>query len=190
MGKRYLVLALMLLAILIMLVVLGPRLSSFVTTGVLDGQTLPFETIDQGSSIRSYDKMEQLPSIYVIAKVQEVDAFAQNVIGVDPQVNDQRARVAEQLRHLDYDRFFAILVIREITGGNRSLTVQQVIRQGTQVRVGAKYLDPWPMQGQPDVVAEPYQLIAVSKEGTWGQAIDFELFVGGQVVARTDHVIP
>jgi hypothetical protein len=189
MWKRYLAAATMLLAILIMLMVLAPRLYSSLTTGVWGGQVLTFETLDKGSSVRS-EKMERYPSIYVIASEQEIDAFAQNVIVVDPQVNDQRARLVEQLRQLEYDGYFVVLALRGISCGSCSLVVQQVVRQDNRVRIGVSYSNPLPMQGQPTVVTEPYEMILVGKEGVWGQLFTFELFEGNKVVAETSHFVP
>ena len=40
------------------------------------------------------------------------------------------------------------------------------------------------------MVAEPFEVIVVTKEGAWGQNIGFDLFVGGRVVANTSAFVP
>ena len=188
MWKRYLAVAAMLLAILIMLVVLAPRLYSSLTTGVWGGQVLPFDTIAQGMALRgSPSQYGNQPAMWVIASAQEIDNVLSQMAGSPTNIESSPV---EKLRQLDYDRFFAIIVLRGSRSPTDSVGVRQINRQGDQVTVGAAFTEPWLTQGAPAVIADPYHIIAVSKEDVWGRPIDFELYVGGQVVARTSHFIP
>jgi hypothetical protein len=188
MGKRYVGCGLILLAALIMLVVLAPRLYSLLMTGVFGGQTLSFDTVAQGGALRgSPSQYDNRPTIWVIASAQEIDTILRQMAGSPTNIEPSPV---QKLRQLDYTHFFAIIVLQGSKRAGDGVLVQQISRQENRVRVGATFTSSWPFQGAPGVIADPYHIIAVAKEGAWGQPIDFELFVGGQVVARTTHVIP
>ena len=183
MWKRYLAFAAILLAILIMLTVLAPRLYNFATTGIFGGQALSFTTVDQGTGLRA-GFQSQTPALYVIANAQDVDTLAQTVLTIDPQFYDMQQQIVDQLRQLDYNHSFAVLILhgqRSSTG--YGVTVQQLTRNDHRVRIGARLTEPGFMQGAGAAFTDPYHIVAVGKEGVWGQPIDFELYVGGQVVA-------
>lgn len=135
-------------------------------------------------------RMRELPSIYVIADSAAIAAFDHNEIGADPNSGDQRLRLIQSLRTIDYSQSFVVVVMRSITCGSCSMQVERVARQGDHVRVGAIYTNPLPMQGSTTMVAEPFEVIVVTKEGAWGQNIGFDLFVGGRVVANTSAFVP
>src|SRR5436305_885700 len=73
------------------------------------GQALSFKTLMQDSELGIYRDVAA-PEIFVIANAQEVDALAHNILNVDPQAPDQRQHLVDQLRQIDFDRSFAILV--------------------------------------------------------------------------------
>lgn len=190
MWKRHLAFAAILLAILVLLTMLAPRLYNFATTGIFSGQALSFTTIDQGDFLRGGSQL-QTPTLHVIANAQDVGTLAQTVLTLDPQFYDKQQQIVDQLSKLDYNRSFAVLVLhgqRSSTG--YGVTVQQLTRDDHRVRIGARFTEPGFMQGAGAAFTDPYHIVAVPKEGMWGQPIDFELYVGGQVVARTLHFIP
>jgi hypothetical protein len=166
----------MLLAILIMLMVLAPRLYNLATTGVFGGQALSFTTIDQGTGLRAGFQL-QTPALYVIANDQDVDTLAQTVLPIDPQFYDKQRQIVDQLRQVDYNHSSAVLVLHGQRGSTRyGVTVQQLTRDDHRVRIGARFTEPGFMQGAGAAFTDPYHIVAVAKEGMWGRPIDFELY--------------
>lgn len=145
------------------------------------GEDLPFETMAQGEVI---NYKQEKPDLIIFAKTDEVDKFSPSLFTADPQL-------VTRLRNLDYDRFFAILVLQGQKGSTRySATVRQVRRQGTQVIVKAEFVEPKPETLVGWLVTAPYHLVFVSKQGTWGRPIQFLLFANDKKVAETAHNIP
>ncbi len=147
-------------------------------------QELPFETISQGIGFptgRSYSGED--PNLLVITAPEAVDAP-----GLEIQFTPE---LAEQLRTLDYDRYFAILVLqghKNIIG--YQVTIQQVIRQGNQINIQVEFVEPAPETLILPAFSSPYHLIAVSKTGTWGEQFQFVLVNERQSVAETTYLIP
>ena len=108
MWKRHLAFAAILLAILVLLTMLAPRLYNFATTGIFSGQALSFTTIDQGDFLRGGSQL-QTPTLHVIANAQDVGTLAQTVLTLDPQFYDKQQQIVDQLSKLDYNRSFAVL---------------------------------------------------------------------------------
>lgn len=145
------------------------------------GQDLSFETILQRDII-NYE--EEKPELFVIAKNDEVDALVPTVLAEDPTLTDE-------LRKLDYSRFFAILVLQGLKGqGGHSVTVQRIVRQNDQVNVYAEFTNPEPGTRRIQAFTSPYHLITVSKQSEWGQQMDFVLVVDSEEVAETSLFIP
>lgn len=144
-------------------------------------EELPFETLAQRDFI---NYREENPALLVITNDDEIKTLVPNVLVEDPAL-------ADQLRQLDYDRSFAILVLQ---GQKRStgyaVTVKQIVRQGNQVTIDADFVEPLPSTFRKPAFTSPYHLVAVSKEGQWGQEIKFVLVVNGETVAETTHFIP
>lgn len=144
-------------------------------------EELSFETIAQRDII---NYREENPALFVIANNDEVDALVTNVLAEDPALVDQ-------LRQLDYDRFFAILVLQGQKGSTGyGVTVKQIIRQGNQVTIKAEFVEPSPGAFIKPAFTSPYHLVAVSKERRWGQEVKFVLVVNDESVAETTHAIP
>jgi hypothetical protein len=159
-------------------------------------QPLAFRTLDQSSSIRSPDLMLRDPALYVVATPQEIDAFARDVLGIDPQApgDDQRGRLIAQLHTLDYQQEFAVLTTAGL--GHLEMTVDGITKQNTQLTITAAIRTVQPGEGQTGDVREPYHTIAIKKAGaTWGQVLEIEMVVrggllGGKTMARISHRIP
>lgn len=144
-------------------------------------EELSFETIAQRDII---NYREENPALFVIANNDEIDALVQNVLAEDPALVDQ-------LRQLDYTRNFAVLVL---LGQKRStgyaITIKQIVRKGDQVNIYAEVGSPELGTRIKPAFTSPYHLVAVSKQGKWGQQIKFVLEVDNEPVAESVHFIP
>jgi hypothetical protein len=145
-------------------------------------QPLPFETVAQRDII---NYREEKPALFVIAKAEEIDDFTQNVLAEDPAL-------ANQLRALDYNRFFAVLALHGYIGSSGyNITVHKVVQQDSRVIVQAEFVEPAQGMAILDTFTSPYHLISVSKKGSAsGKQIQFVLVKGDQPVAETTHFIP
>ncbi len=145
---------------------------------------LPFETIAQGDGFytgRGYG--EEKPSILVIANVDEIDEPGLDVLF--------STELADKLRQLDYDRSFAILVLQGLKStGGFSVTVQRISRQDNYVTVWVQFVEPALGTRRIAAFTSPYHLVAVSKQGEWGQQTHFVLVTDSEEVAETSHFIP
>lgn len=148
---------------------------------------LSFETIAKSKGFGDFGLTiyrEEEPALLIIANDYEVDTLVPNVLAEDPALVDQ-------LRQLDYNRFFAILVLQGLKRqGGYSITVQRVVRQGDQVNVHAEFTEPEPGTRRIQAFTSPYHLIAVSKQGEWGQQFRFVLIADSEGIAETSHFIP
>jgi hypothetical protein len=153
------------------------------------GTNLSFTTIAQGEHL-SANLFVDKPSIIVIASAQEVEAALRLAAGDPPQFA-MDSHPINQARQMDYNTSFAILVLQGRQGSSGySVMVQQLIRQGDIVRVATTFIRPGFGQGVRDEGTDPYHLVAVSKVGTWGKEVDFELIDNGSVITKTRHLIP
>jgi hypothetical protein len=144
-------------------------------------EELSFETIAQGDVI---NYREESPALFVIANNNEIDALVPNVLAEDPLLVDQ-------LRQLDYDHFFAILVLQGQKGSTGyAVNVQQIFRQGSRVMIKAEFVKPSPGAFIKPAFTSPYHLVAISKERQWGQEVKFVLVVNDESVAEASHFIP
>lgn len=160
-------------------------LLSFVITACQPQEgKLPFETIAQGDGFytgRSYGG--EKPNLLIVAGLNEVDSPGLNI--------EFLPELADQLHQLDYDRFFAVLVLQGLKHqGGYSITVQQVVRQDDRVNVHVEFTSPEPGTRRIQAFTSPYHLIAVSKRGEWRQQIRFVLVADSEEVAETSHFIP
>lgn len=144
-------------------------------------EELPFETLAQRDVI---NYREENPALFVITNDDEIETLVSNVLAEDPALVDQ-------LRQLDYDRFFAILVLQGQKGSTGyAVTIKQIIRQGGRTMIKAEFVEPSPGAFIKPAFTSPYHLVAVSKERQWGQEVTFVLVVNGKTVAETTHFIP
>ncbi len=149
-------------------------------------QDLSFETIAQGAGFpsgRSYGGKE--PDFLVITRPEEVDTP-----GLDVQFTSE---LAKQLRDLDYEHTFAVMVFRGLLSAqNPKYTPEllQVTRSGNSVVLKAHFGQPGPNELVHPAFSSPYRVITVSKDRTWAQNIRFVLEVDGQEVSEHSHFIP
>ena len=144
-------------------------------------EELSFETIAQKDII---NYREESPALFVIANNDEIDALVPNVLAEDPLLVDQ-------LRQLDYDHFFAILVLQGQKGSTGyAVTVKQIVRQGSQVMIKAEFVEPSPGAFIKPAFTSPYHLVVVSQARQWGQEVKFVLVVNDESVAEVSHFIP
>lgn len=142
---------------------------------------LPFETIAQDDGGLGY--VEEEPNLLIIAESEEVATSELDILFP--------SELTDELRTLDYDRFFAILVLQGLKHqGGYGVTVQQINRQDGQVNVQAEFVSPAPGTRRIQAFTSPYHLVAISKEGTWEQQIRFVLMGDGELIAETTHFIP
>jgi hypothetical protein len=153
-------------------------------------QVLSFTSLDQNIQLRNFPFQTRQSSILVFTNAQEIDNLLPQLIPPSPT----GFPLVDQLHKLDYNHSFAILVVQGQSGGDSNVTVQKITRQDDRVVVSANFITPQSGAGQTGNITDAYHLVAVSKDGTWGRQIEFELInnsiIGGGVVARTTHFIP
>jgi hypothetical protein len=133
---------------------------------------LPFRTISQGEKL--FDgRVSDQPSLRILTAAEQVDL----AIPQDDRVPGSRTHViADQVRRIDYERFFVIIVLQGVqSSGGYKVTIQQVQRHGDQVRVQAQFVSPSPGQGVTEGDTDPYHIVQVAKDGVWGGPIRFTL---------------
>lgn len=145
------------------------------------GQDLFFETIAQNDII---NYQEESPALFVVAENDAVSALTLTLLAED-------SNLADELRQLDYDRFYAVLVLQgqKSQGGHR-VTVQRIVRLENRVSVYAEFTNPEPETRRTQAFTSPYHLVSVSNQGVWGQQIDFVLVAGSEDVAETSCFVP
>lgn len=136
---------------------------------------LPFETIEQSDYSPKYE--DKKPDLMIIASTDEVN-----------QLNGWISPEAlEQLREMDYERFFAAVVfLGWQPTGHEGIRVERIARQGNAVSIYA-------LVGRPsgeDEVSSPYHLVKVQKVGRWGTTINFTLVIEETTVASQSRYIP
>lgn len=145
---------------------------------------LLFETMarDQGFFTgEGYGREE--PNLLVISQIADIDTP-----GLEVRFP---AALADQLRVLDYDRFFAILALQGLHGsGGFQITVQRISRRGDTVFVQASFVEPGPDDFRTWGFTSPYHLVVVPKEASWRRSIRFVLMKDDRSVAETTHFIP
>jgi hypothetical protein len=142
---------------------------------------LPFQTLIQ----------RDFPSSPNIKARLELAATAREGDNLAYSIRDVPATVTDSLRQLDYNRSFALLVVRESVGTSGSrITVDEITRQGDQVTVRVRLDSPAPDTIQLQSFMAPYHLLTVSKVGTWGLPIHFRVLAEGEVIAEATHIIP
>lgn len=105
------------------------------------GEALSFETIDQGDVLNPSGR--DAPRIVVVTSQQEIDQVAQDVMAINPDIEDQRWQAAESLRQLNYETTFAVLVLQGTRTAGSQVTVQRILWRDNTVQVYAKFATPW-----------------------------------------------
>jgi hypothetical protein len=152
-------------------------------------QALAFQSLDQGLQLRTFSFQTRQPGILVLTNAQDIDRLLPQLVPIPPT----GLPLLDSLHALDYNRFFAILVLQGQSGGHSDITIEQIQYQADGVVVYASFVTPKPGEGQTGNGTDAYHVVAVSKNGMTGRSIRFELVdnsVFGGVVAATTHSIP
>ena len=142
---------------------------------------VPFTSLAHGQNLgRPFNRyLVSSPDLLVIAEPRELDQLdAYLRLGAPP--DHYPLQVLDTLRHLDYDRDFALLILQGISAGNSQVTIQQIDRQGERVIVQVAFLTPRPGEGQTGDITDAYDLVAIGKASFLGQQLHFELWDGWQ----------
>lgn len=149
-------------------------------------QNLSFETISADVGFRTGRSYSgEAPDFLVITRPEEVDAP-----GLEIQFHSE---LAEQLRALDYQRSFVIVLFRGLLSGRSleyTVDILGVARAGEKVVLRVHLGVPGPGSIVSQAYSSPYHIIAVPKEGKWAQDIHFVLEVDGQRVKEHTYFIP
>jgi hypothetical protein len=147
---------------------------------------LPFQTIAQGEGFptgRSYPG--EKPDLLIITAPEEVDTP-----GLEVQFPPD---LAEQLRAVNYNDRFVIIVLRGQLGGTSpsyAIDVLEVVRSGNRVVVRTHFGELGPEEGVLMAFSSPYHILTVAKAGTWNQKIRFILEEDGKMVKERTHFVP
>jgi hypothetical protein len=166
------------------LLLLGAGLVTFLVTLLYANWgkiPVPFTSLEHDQNLgRPFNRyLVGVPDLLVIAEPAEIDQLDAYLRLTAPRDRTPLG-VVESLRHLDYNRDFALLILQGMSGGNSQVTVQQIIHQGGRVLVQADFVTPRPGEGQTGNVTDAYHLVVLAKAGFIGQQLHFELWDGWQ----------
>jgi hypothetical protein len=153
------------------------------------GQKIPFVSLAQGITLREYDFQTKRPALWIVTSQQDVE---QLIPDLGKHVQPDIAPAVQTLQQLDYNQFFAIIVLQGQSGVDKPITIHRVIRTGDLVKIHAEFIVPQGI-GSLGVITDPYHIIAISKDDTWKREIIFQLVedrLFGSVRAETNHTIP
>jgi hypothetical protein len=176
-----------------------PFLSIFLLGGLIvalyqlwhEGQSVAFTAIVREGVLRgNLDAYPAMPALYIIPSLNDVDHFAQQVLGGEPAIPGQPQRFVEQLRSLDYHQVFAVVVVSGQRGGCDSFTIRRMTRWNARVIIHADFDTGGWGRGCPQVVTDPAYLLAVAKANLPTTPIQFDLWDGWRTVATTTATIP
>lgn len=138
-------------------------------------EELSLETIEQADYSPKYEDKD--PGLVIIASADEANQL-------DGWVSSE---ALEQLREMDYKRFFAVVVfLGWQPTGHEGIRIERVVRQGNAVSIYA-------LVGRPTGETEessPYHIVKIQKVGRWSTTIDFTLVIEETTVASQSHYIP
>ena len=104
-------------------------LLTLLTLNSCGSQTLSFKSLVQDLQLRDLPFQTRQPGLIIFTNAQEIDNLLPQLIPT-PITGSP---LVDELHHLDYDHFFAVLVLQGQSGGDSSVTVQQVTRQDDRV---------------------------------------------------------
>jgi hypothetical protein len=138
-------------------------------TPTVEETDLPFETISRGD----YAGMTvSTPGMIVITDEDQLTQFE----------GQAKNDLIDQLKSIDYSRFFVIGVFRGLQASTRSgMIIQRVFQRGTKVIVQAQFFVPGPYPAI-QVVTNPYHLIKLQKTTGIDRGTEF--------VLETQEVVP
>lgn len=145
-------------------------------------QTLSFEVLVQSSPFTETSPPSQdIPNLMVIASPKEISSPL-------PEVEFSDTLLA-QLREIDYDQFFAVLILVGQMPTDGIVTEVSRVNENVSIKVKDYLVGPgnYKLKGY----SLPYQLISVEKEGSWNTDIEFILEEeDGNIFGRAKHYIP
>ncbi|MCR4408524.1 MAG: hypothetical protein NUW24_16655 [Anaerolineae bacterium] len=138
-------------------------------------EELPFETIEQADYSPKYETRES--GLIIVASTDEASQL-------DGWISPE---ALEQLREVDYERFFAAVVFLSWQPtGHEGIRVERIVRQGNAVSIYA-------LVGRPTGetrVSSPYHLVKIQKVGRWSTTINFALVIEETTVVSQSRYIP
>ena len=174
------------LIIIIAVLLGGAGVVLILTARQLSGTELPFETVAEDYGFfGGQGYVSEEPNLIVITTPEGVDSPG---LGVEfgPELSSK-------LRDLDYEHRIAIVVLRGLIGGTSSeftVDILQITRSGSRVILKTHFGTPGPGKGSLPATSSPYHIIALSKEGQWGQDIHFILEVDGKKAQALVKFVP
>jgi hypothetical protein len=155
-----------------------------------EGQAVAFSPLVRENALRSDpNAYPAMPTLHIIANHNDVAQFGQQVVGAEPAIPDQRQRFIAQLRSLDYQQVFALVVFSGQRGGCARFTIQRMTRWNSRVIVHANVDNGWGL-GCPAIVTDPVYLLTVPKKSVPTTPIQFVLWDGWRTLATTTAIIP
>jgi len=100
-------------------------LLTLLTLNSCGSQTLAFKSLVQDLQLRDLPFQIRQPGLIIFTNTQEIDNLLPQLIPT-PITGSP---LVDELRQLDYNHFFAVLVLQGQSGGNSSVAVQQITRQ-------------------------------------------------------------
>lgn len=147
---------------------------------------LRFTVLDQGLGFSSgQDYAHKDPALIILYDPQQAEAPGSDV--------HFPAQLAETLRGVDYKQDFVVAVFRglvTVSSPKYTVDVQKVTREGNKVVIKAQFGTPKAGDFTQPIFASPYQIIRVTKKGTWAQEIRFVLEVDDKEVTGETLYIP
>jgi hypothetical protein len=163
-------------------------------------QELPFRTLARDTDVSMVEKptLDQLlDNGDFLVLTQPVDTLPPEPGHPEVQLlfrsSEGGAQVLSQLHSVDYSREFVVIVFWRSGGINseyNTTDVREVARAGSQVVLQAHFGSTPPGIPSLPAISYPNQVVAVSKEGQWGQDIRFVLEVDGKVVKERAYFVP
>lgn len=157
-------------------------LAGLMLAGCSQGQNLPFKTIASNSNLwagQNYEGKE--PDFLIIIRPEEVDT---------PKLKVHfPSELADQLRALDYQRDFVLVVFygsTTATSPDDPVDIRQITRDRDKVVLKTHFGGSWILPAY----SSPYHIVTVTKEGKWAQNIRFALEVDGKEVKEHAYFIP
>lgn len=126
---------------------------------------------------------ESGPAVFVVGRAEEVDTLT-------PTVFDDHPALTAQLRQVDYDRHFVLLALQGVRSPGHDITIRKITRREDRVSMWAEFVEIPPHEPQLGLNTYPFHLVAVAKNGSWGEQIHFDLMKGYKRVADTSQFIP
>jgi hypothetical protein len=143
--------------------------------------SLSYEILIEWISLRimepnSFSK-ESIPKLFVISNPDEIKA---------PQGLEFSEKTMKILNNADYNENFVIFLNRGQDEG--SGMVEKIERLDKEIRITAKSIEPDEMHYVLRDYSQPYQVVIISKDGTWNDMFHLKVLRDGEgVTVEIDH---